>query len=270
MTAPVCEWPVIYPGDCPALDGVDDPIVFEAMAAAFLNAWTGGVYGLCPVVIRPCRSDCADADSTFWGFGPYTPGSAMPASGRWGPALVGGQWINLACGHCGDNCSCNAMAALRLPGPVASIEEVLIDGAALDPAAYRVDNQRLLVRTDGAAWPLCQDMAAAPTEPNTWQISYTQGTAVPPGGQIAAGMLACELAKGAVNDRSCLLPQRVQTIARQGVTVTMLDTFEDVNQGRTGIWLVDSWVASVTKAPRGGRVYSVDIPNPRNRVTTWP
>jgi hypothetical protein len=43
-----------------------------------------------------------------------------------------------------------------------------------------------------------------------------------------------------------------------------------VEKGRTGIWLVDSWVASVTKPKRGGHVYSVDIPNPRNRVTTWP
>jgi len=146
---------------------------------------------------------------------------------------------------------------------------VLIDGAILDPKAYRVDNYSLLVRTDGGAWPACQDMAAAPTAENTFQISYLYGMPVPIGGQIAAGVLACELAKGATGDRSCMLPQRVQTIARQGVTVTMLDTFDDVAKGRTGIWLVDSWVSSVTRPPRGGRVFSVDIPNPRNRVQTW-
>jgi hypothetical protein len=112
-------------------------------------------------------------------------------------------------------------------------------------------------------------MAAATTEANTWQVSYTKGTPVPEGGQVAAGVLACELAKGATNDRTCQLPQRVQTIARQGVTVQLLDSFDDVEKGRTGIWLVDSWVASVTQPKRGGSVYSVDIPNPRHRTTTW-
>jgi len=272
MTAPVCDWPVVYPGDCPALDTVSDPLVFEAMAIAFLWNWTGRGYGVCPVALRPCRSDCAQADSTFWGYGPYTSGSAMPAKARWGPALVGGQWFNLSCGACGDDCSCSSTGApsLRLPGPIDSVQEVLIGGDRLLPNAYRVDNRSLLVRTDGGAWPTCQDMAAAPDKPGTFQISYLYGTPVPLGGQVAAGVLACELAKASSGDRSCQLPTRIQTLTRQGVTMTMLDTFEDVEKGRTGLWLVDSWVASVTQPRRGGKVRSVDIPSPRNRVQTWP
>jgi hypothetical protein len=277
MTAPVtpaCAWPVLYPDGttCLALDGMtpEERAAFEEMASAFLASWTG--YGVCGVKIRPCRLDCLSEESTFWGNGPYTRGSSAGGYGSpWTPALINGQWFNLTCGTCaGDKCHCGGGSpALLLPGPVASINEVLIDATALDPAAYRVDNNALLVRTDGGSWPICQDINAPTTEPGTWQVDYGKGREVPAGGQYAAGLLACEMAKGATGDRSCALPQRMQTLSRQGITVTMLDSFDDLEKGRTGIWMVDSWVASVTKPRRGGTVRSVDIPHPRNRTTTW-
>lgn len=269
--APTCpDWPITYPGDCMAMDAVADPLVFEQMAVAYLWNWTGRSYGTCPVAVRPCRSDC-DGASTFWGWGPFPNGSAQ---GRmWGPALVNGQWLNVGCGRCGDECGCEqaGFTALRLPGGIVEISAVLVDGAALPPTgAYRVDNGSLLVRTDGEPWPMCQDMTLPPTEPNTFQVDYIAGAEVPIGGQIAAGALACELAKAATSDSSCQLPRRIQTVARQGVTVSFLDSMDDLDKGRTGIWIIDSWVASVTNPPVPSRVYSVDLPRPRNRVTTWP
>src|SRR3546814_4772015 len=50
---------------------------------------------------------------------------------------------------------------------------------------------------------------------------------------ISAGRLANELAKAACNDKSCGLPQRVQSITRQGVTVAVLDSFDDIDTGHT-------------------------------------
>jgi hypothetical protein len=274
-TTPPCDWPVIYGGTCMDSATPEQKALYEQLATEFLWNWTNRIYGPCPVTIRPCRADCSSLESTFWGGGPYTGGSAANGAGApWAPALIGGSWFNLSCGRCsGDGCSCSAFGtpALRLPGPVASIEEVRIDGTALDPINYRVDNHSLLVRLDGAGWPPCQDMSGDSTaDEGTWQVTYLQGVEVPMGGQVAAGLLACELLKAATGDRSCQLPQRVQTISRQGVTVTMLDSFDDLEKGRTGIWSVDSWVASVTKPLKGGSVYSVDIPRPRHRVTTWP
>jgi hypothetical protein len=55
------------------------------------------------------------------------------------------------------------------------------------------------------------------------------------------------LAKALINDRTCGLPQRIQNITRQDVSVTVLDSFEGIDEGHTGIWVVDSWIASVTK-----------------------
>jgi hypothetical protein len=268
------DWPVLYPGGapCPALASLDpaEQELYEAMAAQYLWNWTGRALGTCPVLARPCRSDCPGASLTsFWGLGPYSPGSASGGA-RWGPVLVNGQWFNITCGTCRDECSCGGPPALRLPGPVASITQVLIDGVVLpQPGHYRVDNHTLLVRTDGEAWPTCQDMSAPTTAENTFEVSYLYGATVPPQGQLAAGVLACELGKAAAQDPSCLLPRRLQTIARQGVTMTFLDSMDDLDKGRTGIWVVDSWVASLMNPPVSGRVFSVDIPRPRVRVTTW-
>ena len=131
----------------------------------------------------------------------------------------------------------------------------------LDPDAYRVDNFRYLVRQDGGRWPYCQDMSKRLGEPGTWAVTVKVGAPVPIGGRKAAGKLACELARAAAGDKGCELPQRWQTITRQGVTIAAgMDTFEDLDAGKTGIWLIDSWVASVTKPDIG---FSIATPNYR-------
>lgn len=267
-----CDWPVDYSA-CGG--GLPEPLAslpasgvatFEEMAATYLWDWTGRKYGQCEVTLRPCRQDCWEGRSTFWG------GSGGPLRGGlpFTPALIRGQWYNLGCGTCGDACGCGSTQALRLPGPIASVGEVQIDGTVLDPAAYRVDNGRFLVRQDGDLWPTCQDMNLMLGQPDTWGVTYTKGYAVPKGGQVAAGLLANELAKAACNDKTCGLPRRVQSITRQGVTVAVLDAFDDIDEGHTGIWLIDSWVASVVRRPRRMRVLSPDRRPPRYRQTTWP
>src|SRR3546814_13016319 len=85
--------------------------------------------------------------------------------------------------------------------PIASITQVQIDGEVLPSTAYRVDNGRFLVRQDGGRWPTCQNMNLADGAEDTWSITYVKGYAVPKGGQVAAGMLAVDLAKAACNDK---------------------------------------------------------------------
>lgn len=277
-----CTWPVNYSacggGPCEALSSLpaSGQAAFEEMASTYLWNWTNQQYGLCDIQLRPCKQDCWSSNvSTFWGFGGPAGQIAGLGSGfgraPFTPVLINGQFFNLGCGRCSDSCGCGSSDALRLPGPVASITEIQIDGVVLPSTAYRVDNHQLLVRTDGGIWPFCQDMDAPLGSENTWAVTYKQGLSVPVGGQIAAGLLACELAKAACGDKSCGLPQRVQSITRQGVTVAVLDAFDDVDTGHTGIWLIDSWVASVTKRPRRWRVLSPDRRQPRaGRVQTWP
>src|SRR5699024_472918 len=124
---------------------------------------------------------------------------------------------------------------------------VRIDGNVLPDSAYRVDYGNILIRTDGQTWPAVQDMLADPSELNTFEVTYKRGIEVPAGGQFAAGVLACELAKAYCGDQTCELPKRVQTVTRQGVTVGFMDQFEGLEEGKTGIWSIDSWIASVNR-----------------------
>jgi|SRR3954468_344507 len=269
MSGP-CEWNVSYAAaqGCNAITDLpaDERLVFEMMAVHYLWRWTGTKFGTCPVTVRPQRADCASYNSFSGGVPAFLPGEGAP----WTPALVNGQWYNIGCA-CGDLCSCDHVEQITLPGPIDSIEEIVIDGMVLAAHTYRVDNGNLLVRIDGESWPTCndlsQDSAVGTGGTGTWQVTYKQGLQVPIGGQVAAGILATEFAKAATGDKDCALPKRVQSVSRQGITVAMLDTFDDIQVGHTGIWLVDSWVASVTKAPHHSRVYSPDVKE--SRRTTW-
>lgn len=256
-----CDWPVSYAG-CTAVpfsdesdqaQAAEDRATFESIATAYLWEWTGRRYGLCAETIRPRRERCSGRSSYL----------GTPLAALWSPQLVPasgaayGAWLPvelslgilgaLGCGTCGmgAGCRCLRSFSVRLPGPVASVTSVTIDGTALDPGAYRLDGSQL-VRTDGGWWPDDQDVALPPTQPGTWQVAYSRGLEVPVGGQVAAGVLATELAKAACGDSSCQLPQRVQTITRQGVTMALLDDFKNsLDHGYTGIWVVDSWISSV-------------------------
>lgn len=258
-TAP-CDWPVSY-GGCDMPDGYDslddtDRAFYEDMATEFLWRWTGKSLGVCSVTLRPQCEVCYEGMSTFNGSGPVAGGFAMIGK----PVIIDGLWWNVGCGRCGsDICACGHQSEIALPGPVVSIESVAVSGLdpyVIPPTAYRVDNHRFLVRIDGALWPRCD-----------LHVTYLQGVEVPAGGQIAAGILAVELWKAAKHDTTCGLPQRVQTITRQGVTIAMLDAFDDIDSGHTGIWLIDSWVASVTRAPARALVYSPDV-RPVRRTTS--
>jgi hypothetical protein len=249
------EWPVVYAGTgCESLmDSEADQDRFEQMAAEFLWNWTRGQFGIDTVVYRPCRSTCVGImDSTYWGSGPY------PDNGtRWNPVLIDGKWYSVRCGICHrDACGCDRASIIELPGPVAAVTEILVDGETLVAGTdYLVDGLTVW-RLQGNSWPTCQEFTKPVTEEGTWQITYERGVEVPVGGQTAAGVLACEFAKAFYNDSSCRLPQRIQSVTRQGVSMTILDAFDNVEQGRTGIWTVDSWVASVNNPKRGGTVAS--------------
>lgn len=266
-----CDWPVVYQngegGDEGYWASTDDETRdrWERVAVDYLRRWSGQQFGLCESVVRPCRQDCPGAGaSTFLG-----PGVLGSVGAPWTPVLSGGQWLNVGCGSCLGPCACTHVASLRLDGPVDSIISITLDGNTLPPTAYRVEDHRYLIRHDGGEWPICQDYAAETGE-GVFEIRYRRGLPVPLGGQIAAGILAIEFSKAANRDKTCQLPQRLSSITRQGVTIDVLDTFDDIDTGHTGIWLVDSWVASVTQ-PRNtrSRVYSPDLQPARPRRTTW-
>lgn len=278
-----CDWPIASP---PRGEGVEpDPSCvpcavledmpperikdFEDMATELLWRWTGKRFGLCETTVRPCRAECADRAATFWG----QRGASMPSGGTgWVPVLFAGQWWNIGCGVCGVSCSCepDTTRTIALPGAVDSIVSIYIDGALLPESAYTL-RDGILYRIDGGVWPACNSDLDDPRKPDSsaWEVTYRRGYPVPPGGDMATYRLACELAKAACGDNSCELPSRVKSITRQGVSMDLMETtFAEMQDGRTGIWLIDSWVAAVTvPVSARPRVVSPDISPGRGRGT---
>jgi hypothetical protein len=225
-------------------------------------------FGLCSVSLRPCRKDCLPA-------GPWIPqvggwydftGSSWPFPQ---PALIGGAWINIACGSCFSDCSCSHISEVRLPYPVAAITEVKVDGVVLPPTAYRVDNYNLLVRIDGEEWPRCNDMNLDDTEVGTWSVTADYGQDVPELGKLAAGQLAVEIAKRCINASGCVLPSgTVPEVTRQGVKKVFFDSETAFKGGMTGMYWPDLFIKTFNPSGTGlANIFDIDGPKHR-RVGT--
>jgi len=206
--------------------------------------------GPCERTVRPCYADnCGckyDAFERFtYGYdGRYNPWS-FPVGLR---MLPGGQVFAVSC--CNKGCN---IPTVTLPAPVSAVTQVVIDGVILDPAAYKVVQYRYLARVDGETWPCWQDLtkesdSGSLDAENTWQISYTQNKGPDSAARYAASVFACQIAKGQCGDDGCELPQRLQTIIRDGVSMTFADplTFlQSTTPPQVGLYEVDLWLRSV-------------------------
>lgn len=201
--------------------GVASDILFELSGQRFP--------GVCTDTVRPCSVTCHSDGARRY--------DDLVASSSY-------QWFG-ACGCGSTPCGCSALPELVLSGwPLVSITEVLIDGATLDPSAYRIDDWRRLVRVDGEQWPACQDLSAPTTEADTFSVEFAYGVAPPAAAVAAAATLGCQFALACAGSAACRLPQRVQSITRQGVSMVMLDPFTFFDDGRTGLYDVDLFLAA--------------------------
>lgn len=255
----------IIPDPC-LLEGapVPQPIIDEAKLAASQLLWamTGRQFSCCTTTIRPCRKKCDDVCCVgeAWGGGGYP----------WIPVMLGdGSWTNISC-DCRDGCSCTKLSEIRVPSPVCSIDEVVIDGVIVDPTTYRVDNFNKLVRLGSDVWPSCNDLTKEDTEIGTWSVTLTYGNQIPEFVRMAAAEMAFEIIKNCTSNPNCKLPQRLQTVTRQGTTMSFLDSIDFLKEGFTGLSLVDLAVRTYNprRLQRRPTVVSPDSIN-QWRVTTW-
>lgn len=237
----------------------ESPVVTAAAVAAatdILWALSGQRFGTCSVKLRPCRRSCRDTVFPD-GWTPW-PGAIAPPlySGGGG---TGGYWMNAGCAGCGDSCSCTTLPEVVLPAPVNSVTEVRVDGVVLTGSAYRVDNNRLLVRTDSGSWPYCQNLLKDDTQVGTWSVTALYGEDVPDSAQWAVGEFACEYIK-ASRGEDCRLPRTITSLARQGVTISMPVITDLLKKGKTGLYLTDFFLAATNPSGlrRHSKVYSID------------
>jgi hypothetical protein len=88
---------------------------------------------------------------------------------------------------------------------------------------------------------------------------------------MAARTLAMEFAKLWAGDDDCALPQRVTSVSRQGVSYTILDNQEFIQELRTGIYVIDLFLKTVNpdNARKKAKVFTPDVPRAR-RYTAKP
>lgn len=159
---------------------------------------------------------------------------------------------------CQDSCDCchHGVSKLTLGAyPIREIVEVEIDGDVLDPSEYDLLNRRYLLRmadVDGnrQRWPGIQRLDLPLGDPGTWGVRFVYGQYPPIPGRDAAIAHASELAKACAGDATCKLPARVQSVARQGVTMVIGDPNSFLQAGLTGLGEVDSWISAERYAAR--------------------
>jgi hypothetical protein len=177
------------------------------------------------------------------------------------PVLFGGDVYNIPSGDydeyselTSDGMSPDSRIKLR-GRPVTKIHTIRNrTGAIIDPSSYYlVDHSTIHIKA-GTPWTPC----------NT-EVTYSYGTPIPIAGKMAARKLAIEFARLWNGDEACELPQRVTSVSRQGVSYTILDNQEFIDELRTGLYEIDLFlkVTNPDNARRKSKVFSVDTPRAR-------
>jgi hypothetical protein len=180
------------------------------------------------------------------------------------PVLFGGDVYNIPSGDYDEYSELVADglspdARIRLRGrPVTRIISMRNkNGQILDPNSYYlVDHSTIHIKA-GTPWTPCNV-----------EITYAYGIPVPTAGKMAARKLAIEFARLWAGDEMCELPQRVTSVSRQGVSYTILDNQEFIDELRTGLYEIDLFLKTVNpdNARRKSKVFSVDTPRARKYV----
>lgn len=180
------------------------------------------------------------------------------------PELVSGDMYNIPFDEFDDYAELTTdgmspSTRLRLRGrPVVKIDAVRDrTGMIVDPSNYYLVDHSTLQARSGTAWAPCNI-----------EVTYTYGSPPPASGKAAARVLATEFIKLWSGNDDCALPQRITAISRQGVSYTVLDNQDFIDELRTGLYVVDLFLKSSNpdKARAKARVFSPDLPRARRHV----
>jgi hypothetical protein len=180
------------------------------------------------------------------------------------PVLLQGNVVNMPSGgryaeddFQGDGTSSNSRVRLRGRKVVKVHTLRDLDGNIIEPSKYYLSDHSTIFGVPGAGW-----------SPSQVEVTYTYGSPAPSAGRSAARVLATELVKLYEDDDTCALPQRVTSISRQGVSYTLLDNQDFIDELKTGIYAIDLFLKTVNpdKARARSRVFSPDQPRAR-RIT---
>ena len=183
------------------------------------------------------------------------------------PHMVSGNVYNVPTEDWNDSAyesdGTSSLSRIRLRGkPVQEVHLVrsMYSGTIVEPDLYYVAEHSKLVAYRGIPWP-----------PGNLEVTYTYGIKPPTAGRMAAKEFAIQLIKLWEGD-DCALPDRVTSISRQGVSYTILDNQDFLENMRTGIYTIDIFLKSAnpSKALMPSKVFSPDVPRARRAAPIRP
>jgi hypothetical protein len=186
------------------------------------------------------------------------------SSRNYSPELVGGDLYNIPLDEFDDYAELTTdgmspSTRLRLRGgPVVKIDAIRDRaGNIIDPSNYYLVDHSTVQARAGVAWAPCNI-----------EVTYSYGSMPPATGVAAARILATEFIKLWSGSDDCALPSRITSVARQGVSYTILDNQDFIDDMRTGLYIVDLFLKSSNpdKARTKAKVFSPDLPRARRHV----
>ena len=223
-------------------EGSGSPYAYEACKAAsyILWAFSGRKYHGTRTVTERYECPCRSSDLPSFNVYPRLDGAGV----------VRNELLS-------DRASCGCSGVingrhmrLRLRGaPVRHVSRVTSNGVDLDSSEYKIINGSTL-QLSGTNADVCGI-----------EITYTYGVNIPTSGQRSARLLAKELVKG-WSGEDCMLPDRVTNVTREGISFTIMDKQDFLDEGRTGIYEVDLFLRATNpdKARKPARIFSPDKP----------
>lgn len=221
-------------------------------------------------LIRPTPIDSSYGNQSY--LYPYSSMSGYGAA--WGFA-AGWSWTAMGMGWWQGG---QDLSEVVLQGPVRQINQVTVDGAALDPDTdYTLYDGRRLVRnvdptgqTTGA-WPWNQQLQLPLSQPGTWSIDYDWGKVPPNAGKAACIELAVEVAQSLSGQDTAKLPARVISIATQGMNTAVGDSLAYIRESLVGIPLVDLFLMAYNRAGLRRRTIMIGPNSQQGReLSTFP
>lgn len=141
--------------------------------------------------------------------------------------------------------------------PVQKVLQVSLDvtGAILPSALWQVANARFLEPTRTGGWSPCQGV----------RVTYLHGLEPTRAAKNAALALAGNLALSHQGSSACQLPATVTSVSRQGLSFSILDPQDFLQDGRTGLYQVDLFLKTVNPDKARARAKITLSDGPRGR-----
>lgn len=143
-------------------------------------------------------------------------------------------------------CDCVQLGRVHLllrGRPVVAVVRVALDDVVVDNVDVWIENNAVV---------------SLPNVPpfKKIEITYVYGVPLPAAGRFAALQLAKELFK-ASSGQECELPDRVTSVTREGMSFTLIDNQDFLDELRTGIYQVDLFLRTVNpdRARKRPRVF---------------